>query len=336
MNKNKLSYLLFIFFTLCWGCSSETEKRQNNRNNIVNVKDKIEEIVIEDVFIGQTARMFLTEKQLIIGDYMAVDEQIHLFDKNNYNYLACTAPRGQGPDEITIMGHIESVQTNRIIYVSDHGKRKIFSYDLDSILANPQYKPTEKMKMESDLFPDRYQYINDTLCIGTVIAPIGNSDYKPTVAKWNMLTGDIQPMKYEHPKIGKKRITFAASMEYGIYVECYSYHDLMTICDLDGNLKYNIYGRNWNSRISNSISHYRKAVFVKDKIFATYSGGNNSSDDERFPTKFLVFEINGDYIKTIETGYKICDFCYDQENNRIILNLDADKQFAYLNLAGII
>ena len=331
----KIAYLFFIFI-LCWSCTSETEKKQKNRNNIIHVKDKMKEIVIEDVLIGQYSRMYLAGKHLIISDLSSVDAQIHLFDKNNFNYLSSTAPRGQGPDEITRMGHIESDETTRIIYVSDHGKNKIFSYDLDSILVNPQYKPKEKMKMKSDLFPDNYLYVNDTLCIGLVIAPVGNADYKPTVAKWNMRTGEIQPMKYEHPDIGKKRITFAASMKHGIYVECYSYHDLMTICDLDGNLKYNIYGQNWDNRISNQTNHYGKVRFVEDKIFTVYSGKKNTFNAEDSPTKFFVFDMNGDYLKTIETNYKIVDFCYDQDNSRIIIALDDEMQFAYLDLDGLI
>jgi len=328
----KLSYLIFVFF-LCFGCTSETNKQQNNRNNIVNVKNKIIEIEVEDVLIGDNARSSIANEFLIIKDSKAIDEQIHIFDKNNFNYLASTAQRGQGPDEITNIGTVESNATNRTIYVSDHGKYKIFSYELDSIIANPLYKPQEKMKMKSDLFPISYQYINDTLCIGLVIAPIGNSDFKEAVAKWNMLTGNIQMMKYEHPQIEKKRISFAASMEYGIYVECYLYHDLMTICGLDGNLKYNIYGKNWNNRTSNSIKHYGKVIFVDDKILAAYSGGKNfSNSSEYYPTRFFVFDLNGDYIKTIETGYKMIDFCYDRDNNRIIMVLDDVIQFAYLPL----
>ena len=326
----------FLICILCWSCTSETEKKQKNRNNIIDVRDKIKEIVIEDVLIGNYSRMYLAGKNLIISDDSQIDVQIHLFDKNNFAYLASTAPRGQGPDEITVIGHIEPDETNRIIYVSDHGKRKIFSYDLDSVLANPQYKPKEKMKMKSDLIPFDYLYISDTLCFARVIAPIGNSDFKPTVAKWNMRTGDIQPMKYEHPEIGKKRIIFAASIKHGIYVECYSFHDLMTICDLDGNLKFNIYGRNWDNRISNATDHYSKVRFVEDKIFAAYSGKTNTFDTESFPTRFLVFDINGDYIKTIETGYKMVDFCYDPDNNRILMVFDDEMQFAYLDLDGIV
>ena len=190
--------------------------------------------------------------------------------------------------------------------------------------------------MNKNLFPDRYRYINDSLSIGLIIKPVGNSDFAQSVAQWNMNTGEITPMKYEHPDIEKKRIGFAVSVENGIYVECYSNHDLMTICNLNGDLKYNIYGQDWNNQKTSKIHHYGKIEFCNNKILSSYSGGNNLSD-EYFPTKFLVFDINGEYIQTLETEYRICDYCYDAENNRILMNLDdAEVQFAYLDLDGVV
>jgi hypothetical protein len=301
------------------------------------VHEKVKEIRIneDDVLISQTARLYLMDNYLIIGDYRSPDKYIHLFDRKTFNYITSLADRGQGPGEIANMGHIEPDETHRKLYVSDHGKQTIFSYDLDSILANPFYMPEVKMKMNKTQFPSKYHSINDSIYIGLIINPIGSADFAQSVAKWNMNTGEIKPMKYEHPKIEKKRISFAVSIESGIYVECYSNHDLMTICNLNGDLKYNIYGPNWNRHKTSPINHYGKVKFLKNKIFACYSGGNKLSD-EHFPTKFFVFDINGDYLQTLETGYWISDYCYDEENNRIILILRDEIQFAYLELDGLI
>jgi hypothetical protein len=173
-----------------------------------------------------------------------------------------------------------------------------------------------------------------------IIEPIGVSDFKPLVARWNMHTGEIVPMKYGHPKIEKKRIGFAVSLEYGVYVEIYNYHDLFTICDLDGNLKYNIYGPKWDSRKSNKISYYNRAVFCGDKLIMLYSGKDTFVDrgkgtESNPATRFLVFNTNGDYLQTLETGYRISAFCYDKESNRIIMSVDDEIQFAYLELDGL-
>lgn len=337
--KNNLSKLVCLFLiAVCWSCTSDsnTEKHQNKRDKIIHVREKVKEITIKDVFISQSARLCLLDDYLIIGDYKSSSDQIHLFDNKSFIYLTSIAQNGQGPGEISNLGYIEADETHRLFYVNDHGKQVIFAYELDSVLANPNYLPKVKMKMNEKQFPSSYQYISDTLSIGLIIEPIGNSGFKQMVAKWNMNTGEIEPMNYEHPNIEKKRINFAVSMENGIYVECSHYHDLMTICSLTGDLKYNIYGPNWDSQPSNKLYHYSKVAFCNDKIVASYSGGINFSGAD-VPTRFFVFDITGNYIQTLETGYKIIDFCYDQENHRIILILnDADIQFAYLDMEGLI
>lgn len=289
---------------------------------------------MEEVLIGRNSQSYIMNKYLIICDYTSIDQQIHLFDKNSFRYLASTAYKGQGPGEISHIGYIGLDEPSRKFYVTDHGKQKIFSYELDSVLINPNYMPSVKMDMKIALFPDKYKYINDTLCIGRVIQPIGTNDFKPYVAKWNMTTGDIKLMPYEHPDIEKKRSNAAVSTIHNRYAECYSNHDLITICDLDGNLKYNIYGPQWTSDKSQN-GYYWDAEFCKDKIIAVYSGEDYRTTSS-FPTKFLVFDLNGNYLKTIETGYNIFRFCYDPENNRLILCMNDDIQFGYLDLDGIV
>lgn len=332
---SRLLYILFI--VTCWSCidSSETEKYQNQRNNVVNVHDKVKEIKIEDALINGNSYPYIMDSYLLIGDYKSLDKIIHLFDKKTYKYIASTGNLGEGPGEIVTLGHIGTDTKNRKFYVTDHGKQKIFSYSLDSIFANPSYIPEVKMTLSEKQFPDRYKYINDTLCIGRIIEPIGNSDFKTSLGRWNMSTGEIKIMKYEHPEIEKKRISFASSMENGVYVEVYEHHDLITICGIDGNLRHNIYGPNWDNKKSNRIHHFGEVEFCNDKIITTYSGGDNFSN-EYFPTKFIVFDMTGNYIKTLDIGRMIDHFCYDKENNRIIMSLNDEMEFGYLNLDGLL
>jgi hypothetical protein len=242
IKMNKLLSLLFV--SVCWSCTHDlqTEKYQNNRNNVINVREKVKEIEIseDDVLIGAVARLFLIDSFLIITDSRTADKVIHIFNKNNFKYITSIANQGQGPGEIVVIGHIGVDESNRTFFVSDHGKRVMFSYNMDSVLANPKYIPIEKMKMKKYIFPNRYEYINDTLSIGEIIEPIGNGDFKQSVGKWNMKTGEVTPMKYTHPAVEdkSKRITFAASIAKDIFVECYSRQDLMSICSLNGDLKY--------------------------------------------------------------------------------------------------
>ena len=342
MNKLLFS-LLFICVTYwCYSCNSETEKYQNKRNNVINVRDRITEIVIEDVFISDVSEAFIVNDYLFIYDLKAYDKLIHLFDKNNFEYLTSTARKGGGPGEIVNLAFIAPDEKNRKFYATDFGKRRIFSYDLDSVLVNPSYMPDVKAVITQANLPSQYLYISDTLCIGNVLQRTSNSNFTSYIAKWNMLTGEIEPMKYAHPSssIEWKRTSFAVSTEHGIYVECYKLNDLMTICSLDGELRYNIYGSKWNKRYNQIVRFYGKVEFCKDKIVALYASGMNNFPDKNgvitYQTQFLVFDINGNYLQTLETDYEIMAFCYDETNNRIIMTLGEMIQIAYLDLDGII
>lgn len=321
-----------LFLLLCISCSTGTDadKHQGKRKDIVEVYSKVNEIPMEDVLIGSYARLFMMDDYLLIGDYKSSDYLIRIFDKNTFRYLTSVAKIGQGPGEITVMGHIGIDAKNRTFYVTDHGKMKIFSYELDSVLSCPAYQPEVKIEINMTQFPDRYYYMSDTASLALTIVP-GHASFEQCVARWNIMNGRFERMPYEHPDIERKRICFAVSPELNEYVECYLYHDLMTICDLEGNLKYNIYGPAWNSKMSNKVRHYGNVVFCRDKIIASYSGNDNFSDDAT-PTLLLIFNKDGDYLKTLDVGRKIMDFCYDKDNNRLIMCLNDEYQFAYLDL----
>lgn len=331
---------LFLSIILFGGCSSgsTTEKYQNKRDHIVYVNDQIKEIVIEDVLVSNYVWIRIVNKYICIIDYKSANELIHIFNKDDFKYITSTGLKGQGPGEIARIGHIAEDKVNRKFYVSDHAKYKIFSFDMDSAIADPAYLPIEKIKMSELLFPGNYVYINDTLSIGIVTKPIGTNDFMPIVGKINMITGEIIPMNYTiAPGVKKKRVSFDISIEYGIYVECYMPHDLMTICSIDGKLKYNIYGPNWDTE-THGKDYYGPVVFCKDRIVVLYSGEKSFTKDRKsnLPTKFLVFDLEGNYLRTLETGYKIANICYDKDNNRILMNMDDDKQLAYLDLNGLL
>lgn len=340
---NRLFMLLLVF--LCWSCvHNPTEKNsKSKRDKIVRVKDKIKEIEITDVMCNRFCDIYLMNDYFIIVEHRSTDKQIHLFYKNDFRYITSAAPIGQGPGEITNMGDLIVDEVRRRFYVCDNGKQKIFSYELDSVLVNPFYMPEVKMDLNATEHPKESQFINDTLLMGLVLEPTGISGFQLYTAKWNINTGEFDYMEDLHPEIERKRYSVAISLEQGIYVECFHHHDLMCIRKLDGELVYNIYGRHWNTETSNKSLYYNnRVVFCKDKIVSLYVGGNNFYIDKNgslqgvWPTKLIVFDSNGEYIKTLETGYNICDFCYDEANNRLIMSMNNNIQFGYLELEGLL
>lgn len=331
----KIIYL-FVFVSF-YSCKPETviEKKQGSRDAIIDIKDRLKEIVIEEVLISDIAVPYILGEYLIIEDYRPDDKLLHFFTKKDFRYLSSALKVGQGPAEIASIGHIGINEAHRKFYVSDHGKQKIFSYNIDTILQNPLCVPQVKMEMTEEQFPSGYLYINDTLSIGLLIQPTSNSTFNQTIGKWDMSTGKVVPMPYTQPDIKRKRVSFGASVEDSIYAECYSYYDLMTICNFNGTPLYNIYGPNWSDIESQRIYHYGNTLLCRERILALYSGDDNSKREYYF-TKILVFSLTGDYIRTLETNSKIQRFCYDKENDRLILQMNDEIQFAYLELGELI
>lgn len=328
-------YLFFLLMVFQWSCHAPiTEKHQHSRDNILKVHDKVKEINTGDLLLNNYCLVYIIDQYLLISDHKTPLNQLHIFDKNNFNHITGTAPVGQGPGEITVIGHIVENSLHHCFYVSDFGKQRIFSYDLDSVLTDSLYLPQVKTILNQNEFPNTYTYINDTLSLGVIIKPTGTYGFNQTTARWNMQTGEIYPMKTLHPELEKQRFTMTASLPHNRYVECHLYHDLMSICDLNGNLLTNIYGPDWDPS-SAKFHYYNEAVFCNDKIVALYSNKAGRASQQK-ATQFLVFNLNGDYLQTLETGYNINHFCYDKDNHRIILSMDDEIQFGYLDLKGLV
>jgi hypothetical protein len=337
-------FLYLLLTALCLSCADNPkEKRQNNRNNIVNVRDKIKGINTGDIYIGSVSYIYIMDKYLFIANHQAFvsDRQLHIFDKNTFEYITSIATKGEGPGEFTRMGRLTVNERDRMFYITDYARYRVSGYHLDSVLADPiSYMPKEKATMNEAMLSNHYIYISDTLCIGQIVEPIGTGDFRQSIGRWNMTTGEISAMPYYAPKgVRKKRASFAASVEHNIYVECYRGYNLMTICNLEGELICNVYGPNWNGGYDDRIEQYDAVQICGDKIVAIYLGEKYIIENNRatnLPTRLLVFNLNGDYIRTIETGYGINIFNYDPDNHRLILHLDDEMQFAYLDLDELI
>lgn len=332
-----LKYIIYSVLFVLIGCSRNlgVEKFQDHDSNIVDVKNRVEEIVIDTPIIGAWSRLFIVDDYLLISDHQSQDKLISIFDKQTFSYLGGVGKSGEGPDEITTIGVIIPDEEHRRFYVPDHGKLKILSYSLDSIFEDAFYKPTVKVNLRKSQFPDRVVYVNDTLSFARTIVTEENTYFQQSLVKWNMLTGEMKLLVKGHPEIERKRSLFAVSLEHDLIVDCYTHHDLLTIHDLEGNLRCNVYGSNWDNKTSNDMIYYDAVVIGKDKIIASYAGGANWSD-EGMPTCFQIYDLDGNYIKTLKIGRKIYNFCYDQEYNRLIMALNDEIQFAYLALDGLL
>ena len=318
---------------LC-ACSpqNEREKHQGSRSELLPVKDKVVEIDTgEDVLIGRRSRACYSQDYLIIMDYEAWDGAIHLFDKKDFRYLASVGTKGPGPYELTNMGYMSIDEACRKIYISDNGKNKVYSYDMDSIMANPEgYRHQVKASIRDAQFPGNFIYINDTLSYGRIIQPTSVSTFDQMIGKWNMLTGEIKIIGEAHPEVHRKRSLIDVSMEKGMIVEVYINYDLMAIMDLEGRVKCYVHGPDWMTK---GLETFGKVMIAPNHILAAYSGDDWAKGRT---DKIHVFDLEGDYVKTLDVGYDILDCIYDKTHHRLFMIFNDEIQFGYLDLKDLI
>lgn len=335
--KNFSLFCLFIVVML-YGCkSTTTEKFQNHRNNIINVSDKIVDIKPSVIF-GESL-FYIIDQILIVSEISPKKEKgIHLFNKNTFDYITSTGILGRGPGEIAMLGTIGVDRKNRILWVQDNGNKVMWRFPLDSILKNKNFKPTVNLELRDDAFINRLGFLNDSIVIGKAVKLHPDYSFDMEMSKLNLRTNAIEKYGYENPKATGKNSNslFSMSTVNNFYVNCYYLNDLMTICDLKGNLKCNVYGPDALNNTGNKKAYFFGVEIFGKNIIASYIGDIGflaDKDRGNSPSVFLVFDMDGDYKATIDTGHKFGRFCVDEENKRVIAYYqDRPEALGYFNL----
>jgi len=321
----------------------KSDKYQDDRDNVINVDNRITDIKTDAIF--RSPMLYVIDNYLVVQEIKPTTEKgIHFYDKNTFQYITSTGTLGHGPGEIVRSGWIGIDKQNRILWVPDHGRKVLLKFPMDSILANNMFKPSESLNLSNELFIERFDFLNDSIALGKAVHVIGNNSFDMTMAKLNITNNKTVPYGYNHPDATEKRSNsqFALSKQHKFYVNCYYYSDLMTICDLEGNLKYNIYGPDRLENPNNTKAYFIQVHTMGDKIIASYIGDNSVITNEfkrrqgDYPSKFLVFDSNGDYLKTIDTGNKFAYFCVDEANKRVITYfVGRENPLGYFDIGNI-
>ena len=323
----------------CAGNESKTEKIQNRRDKIIYVKNYIVDIK-PDVLYGKSL-LYIIDDYLVLNEVASKTSKcIHILDKNTFRHIISTGLMGRGPGEISVPGNIGIDRDNKILWVPDFGNKVIWKFPLDSVLKNEDYLPSENIKISDELFIDRFDILNDSIFIGKAVRYLDDNSYITIMSKLNIRNNVVQEFGYANPRIedDKAISLFALSIADNIYVNSYFKYDLITICNLEGKLLYNVYGPEGLNNDGNKKSYYFGIEIADGKIFASYindlavvNDGNRPKGNS--PSKLLIFNTRGDYLFTIETGDKFSYFCVDEDNNRIIAYFDGrEEALGYFNI----
>jgi hypothetical protein len=339
-----LQSIAALLMLLASGCVNNNENKteiiQKDRGHIVDVSDKIVNIKT-DYVIGK-AFLYIIDDILIAEEFYPKGEKVdHLFDLNTFRYITSTGVMGRGPGEITIPSGILVDREKRVFWQLDVGKKVLHKFPLDSVLSDKMYMPDASVKLVDTLLLVYYSFLNDSIALGKAIEPFTGSPFVTmAMTKFNINSQEIRRFGYENPEVTGRFTNsyFALSVEDGIYVNCYLHKDLMTICDLNGNLKYNVYGPGWDDPGKDDNAYFGEVIIYDKKIFSAYQGSSRiivegNMQRGAYPKSIIVFGLDGSYQKTIETGSEIFSFCIDEKNDRIIVYFnDREEPLGYFDI----
>ena len=338
----KNTILLFIILFASFGCNKSYKSKtfHEDKEKTINVKDKIVDIET-DLYFG-ICDLEISDSLLIVSEIDPRGEKgVHLLNKNSLKYLTSTGYMGKGPGEIIRSGNSTISFNSQIIWVDDYGKMVKWKFPIDSVMNNNKFIPTQKIAMNKDLFQVMFKFISDSVTIGKSCVPTSFHSMDLINTKRNIYSNKIEKYGYHYPDLKDRESysDFALSNRKKLYVTCYKFVDLMTVCNLNGDLRSNIFGPKWKPKEIPCVQFYKHVDFYKDYIIASYLGDKwvlktaDGGMEYLSTSKFLVFDINGNYIKTIEVGYEFSEFCVDEDNGRIIVYFDGRKNpLGYFNL----
>lgn len=330
---------LFACIIFMSGCQNNDVEKHQSRNNIEKkISNRITQIKVDSISDCGSYVPQIVGKYLVVISHQTDNKFVHIFNKNNFEYITSCMRKGHGKDEyVKIDSEVIPIGTSNEFYILADNL-KLFRANVDSIIESEEYAPVKAFDWgkKAKLFPNDCHLIDANTAITSVIEPTGNSGYEMTFGRINLDNCEIKKFSYTHPKATHKRFASICSVEHNVCGQVFRNRDLIILYDLDGKHKCNIYGPDWSNKDeTNGIYYFSDAIIAKDKILATYSGKNYGSG-VIYTDKIIVFDIEGNYLKTLDLeGNSISRICYDSDNDRIIFTGD-EYELAYLPLNGLL
>ena len=116
-------------------------------------------------------------------------------------------------------------------------------------------------------------------------------------------------------------------------VQAFDPGDLLTLLDDELNLKCYVKGPKWNEKRDN-LHHFGAVAIYGDYILALYDG--TLWNEANSPRICHVFDLEGNYVKTLDFDYNVHTISIDEEKARMYVSMDDVIQFGYLDLKGIL
>ena len=271
---------------------------------------------------------------IIIQDIYSSDEGIYILDKKTLNLIKKTGKIGRGPGEIGRYGDIYTDELNHCFYVADFGKNKIWKYQIDSLISEPDYKPNDcfDFRFVAGMWPMDFIVKNDTLYflsdLDYFMTKVIDKDSVEFISKSKKEILELDNIKDVKGEF-YTRITVHPNKSK--YAFAFMYADKISITD--NNFKP-IDSANGKGKIIISkdkfkdICYYVNIKSDEKYLYAGYMKKPILREDPKYgnhianyPQTIRIFSWTGEAIAELKCDDPFSDFYVDRDNNRVILYL---------------
>ena len=312
------------FLYVAPSCSNEDRKVPDYKKNVIHVECELLQI---NELVGNPNDIVRIDTLLVYYDFYE-EKFLSVFDLKNNNFAGRFLSQGQGPGE--------AIAPVLILQYPEKDKLYIYQRNMAilSILDFPGLKIQQNIQITSETpwRPFEMQRTKDYY-IGLGIFEKGrfaiydlNGSLIKEVGKHPFKGEDMERtsafLAYQGPYCtNPENNHFASGSLYSDYIAFYKVIDkeVVTIREYysrDVNVKYN---SNHVSPNNDCVINYTSAFGSKSYCYMLFSGktyeDNNSSGSGG--NYIIVFDWDGNYIKTYETDHKIYKFFVDEANNYI-------------------
>ncbi len=328
--RNRYMITILSLAMMVGSCSKGTYNREGNETD---VSEHIKALNTEDLLIGGSSNIYVYGDRLYIVDTKPNNRILYVFDTDNGKYLGSALKPGPSPYEITDPGAFGVNADSGDALMFDYGQNRIVTFNVDSVITDSKYGIQTLRSLEMSGFPDSYVYVNDSTGYGRLIIPDGKNSYRQTICRYNAITGEIK--KFGTCKaIGEgNRSSVSVSPDGKMIVETCRTQDLIVMYDSDGNPIKEIRGDAFEPVADKTMSFYTGAVVTNRHILVSYAG--KKVNEGFYGDHILVFDLEGNYLKTLNLGITIRKMAYSPSSDNLYISSPDSIQFGVLPLEKI-
>lgn len=339
--------IFLVFLLIQFSCITKQDKELT----FIPIKKEIIRNVPAQI-INSSLMMVMARDIDVYKDYLVVrtftdNKYLHILNKNTGETMRSLATKGNGPNEITDMADQIQIDKEGNLSWFDFNKKRLFYCNIDSVINSSSHYTIidfESYFTNIDLvlplhkgyllsLGDKHSEVNDTkryaMADSTKITSVysgfpvvKNETRNPESVYLNYRTSQhITPS----PDMSK----FVASEIYGGILEIFHLSDSIRLQSIHPLYKCE----------SNELHGFVDVYATDSFIYAIKIDSNlNGSNPENRYNKVMVFNWDGEYIKTYQTNYNLLTLCVDEKSKRLYaigqdISLNSELQVLFFEIS---